>query len=229
VRGLAVLAGLLAVLAVAACATTSRPMPGDLRPMPAAPGAGLSGIRVIVLPVSALRGGDALGWAASVTDPESYLTDLNAQIARALPARASRTVWLLPSDLQKVANRNPGYAPDANRLDPSQFAPDRWRPGAKLQDPLASDLRMLTAFVDARVALVPAELRFFPRADGSVVKGAAPTRDANGRAVLRVALVDTRSMAVFWVGDVAGTPSAALSPAVNVDLANQLASALSTQ
>jgi hypothetical protein len=190
---------------------------------------GISGIRVMVLPVSAVRGGDAKGWAASIGDPRAFLVDLNAKIAHALPNRAARTIWLLPADLEKIADRNPGYAPDAYRLDPAQFAPDRWRKGQKLLDPLASDLRILTAFADSRVALVPSELRFLPRPAPVVAGGGTEGATSPGQAVLRVALVDTRSMMVFWVGDVVGSPSAVLTPAVSVDLANHLADAVATQ
>ena len=197
--------------------------------MPAAAGTGISGLRVIVLPVSAIRGGDNHGWAASIADPRAFLVDLNSQISRALPARAGRTVWLLPADLEKIADRNAGYAPDAYRLDPTQFSPDRWHAGQKLLDPLASDLRILTAFVDSRVALIPAEVRFFPRPSSAAASAGTDSASARGWAVLRVALVDTRSMAVFWVGDVVGSPSASLTPAVSADLANHLADALATQ
>ncbi len=189
---------------------------------------------MIVLPLSAVRGGDALGWAASIPDLRGYLLDVNARIAHTLADRAGRTSWILPSELARIAARNPGYAPDPYAADPSQFWPDRWRGDTKLLDPLAGDLRTMTSFVDARVALVPVELRFIPREDGhtaAAVSSGGPTATppGEGRAVLRLALVDTRAMVVFWVGDLVGDPAPALTPAVAANLADRLAAVMSTQ
>jgi hypothetical protein len=207
--------------------------PGALarvRALPGRPGMGLSGEPVMVLPLSSLRGGDAAGWAAAVASPRDFLLDLNAQIARALPARAVHSTWVLPAEMARAAARNPGYAPDPYALDVSPLAPDRWKPGGQLADPLAEQLRRLTSFTDARVALIPVELRFLPRAGpGSSHAAGAATPPGTARAVLRVALVDTRLGVVVWAGDVAGEPAPALTPAVAAALADRLGDAMASQ
>jgi hypothetical protein len=223
----------LAVGLALGCSSAGGPAAlAQVRALPGRPGMGLSGQRVMVLPVSSLRGGDAAGWAAGIASPRDFLLDVNAQIARALPARAVHSTWVLPAEMARAAARNPGYAPDPYAVDVSALAPDRWRPGGQLADPLAGELRRLTSFTDARVALIPVELRFLPRADpashGAGGSGGA-TPPGTARAVLRVALVDTRLNVVVWAGDVAGEPAPALTPPVAAALADRLADAMASQ
>ena len=209
----------------------------DLRPLPLRPGTGLGGLRVIVLPVSMIRHGDTFGFADQITNPREYLVDLNAQIEHQLTERAPRTVWVFPTALVQVASRNPGYLSDPYGMDPSQFAPDRWRPGTKLEDPLAEELRNYTSFVDARVALLLVELRFVPRPaprdhtfpEGERAMLRADSAHHMARPVLRVAVVDTRTTEVIWASDVVGDPAPALTPAVGKHLVDRLVQALATE
>lgn len=201
----------------------------QVRPLPSHAGDGLSGERVMVLPVSALRGGDAVGWAASIASPRDFLADLNAQIARAIPARATHTTWILPADLARLASRNAGYAPDPYTLEVVQLSPDHWKAGRQLADPLAGQLRSLMSFADARYALVPVEVRFIPRPDAASAKKASGGGAGQGRALLRVALVDARLFSVMWAGDVAGDPAPGLTDGVGPNLAARLAEAVAVQ
>src|SRR5215472_3983265 len=215
----------LGLLALAGCAHAP-PEPVDLRPLPARPGTGLGGERVIVLPLSMIRHGDSFGFAEQITNPREYLVNLNAQIEHRLTERAPRTTWVFPNTLVQVASKNPGYLSDPFGLDPSQFAPDRWRPGQKLEDPLAGELRNYTSFVDARVALILVELRFVPRPmprnhtlpEGERAMLLADSAHHMARAVVRIAVVDTRTTEVLWASDVVGDPAAALTPAVGTNL-----------
>ena len=50
-----------------------------LEPMPSGPAAGMTGQRVMVLPLSVVRNNDPLGWAASITDPREFLVSLECQ------------------------------------------------------------------------------------------------------------------------------------------------------
>jgi hypothetical protein len=238
-RGWLVSPSLAAVvlLGITACGLHNMPDPVDLRPLPLRPGTGLSGARVIVLPLSTIRHGDALGWADGITNSRDYLVDLNAQIEHAFSEHLPHTTWIFPKELARIAAKNPEYLSDPFTLDPSQFAPDRWRPGTKVEDPLAGGLRGYTSFVDARVALLPVELRFFPRSgppghEVPPAERAMMRTDSTrhmGRAVLRIAVVDTRTTEVFWVGDVVGDPAPTLTPAVAANLVERLTQALTTQ
>jgi hypothetical protein len=204
--------------------------------MPYHSGAGLTGAHVIVLPLETLRGGDLAGCASSITNPRDFLLDANAQIARALQAKAPHTTWVLPAELAHTADRSAGFAPDPYSVDPSQLLPDRWKPRGELADPLASQLRRLNSFTDAPVALIPVELRFYPR-PGPASSTSAPARAAADsaiasragcRPVLRVAVVDTRALVVGWAGDVVGDSTPAVSAAVIANLADRLAQAVAT-
>ena len=64
---LAVLAALIGVAAVA-CRHDAAPPVMAIRPMPYHPGGGLTGARVIVLPLETIRGGDLAGCASSAAD-----------------------------------------------------------------------------------------------------------------------------------------------------------------
>lgn len=230
----------LVLLAAAGCAAIGHratPDAVDLRPLPVRAGTGLGGERIIVLPLSMIRHGDTFGWADSISNPRDYLIDLNARIERALTTHVPRAVWVFPTTLVQVANRNPGYLSDPYGMDASQFSPDHWRRGNKLEDPLAGDLRTYTGFLDARVALVPVELRFFPRPvprghtipDGEIAMMHADSAHHMGRAVLRIAVVDTRTTDVMWVGDVVSDPAPALTPALVSNLVDRLVQALSSE
>jgi hypothetical protein len=206
-----------------------------IRPMPYHPGGGLTGARVIVLPLETIRGGDLAGCAASITSPRDFLIDANAQIARALAARAPHTTWLLPADIAKIADRSAGYSPDPYSVDISQLLPDRWKSRGELADPLASQLRRLNSFTDAQVALIPVEVRYYPRLGPATARASdrspAPTVDASHagcRPVLRVAVVDTRALVVAWAGDVVGDSTATASPGTIASLADRLAQAVAT-
>jgi hypothetical protein len=211
-----------------------------IRPMPYHPGGGLTGARVIVLPLETIRGGVLDGCAASITSPRDFLVDANAQISRALVAKAPHTTWLLPADLAKLADKAAGYAPDPYSVDVSQLLPDRWKSRGEVTDPLASQLRRLNSFTDAPVALIPVEIRFYPRAPVVERPGAGgePPAPAPGgsqtaahagcRAVLRVAVADTRALVVAWAGDVVGDSAAVVSPAALAALADRLAQAVAT-
>jgi len=239
-------AGRLACLAamigapVLGCRHDAAPPVMAIRPMPYHPGGGLTGARVMVLPLETIRGGDLNGCAASITSPRDFLVDANAQISRALVAKAPHTTWLLPADLAKLADKAAGYAPDTYSVDVSQLLPDRWKSRGEVTDPLASALRRLNSFTDAPVALIPVEIRFYPRAPmvqrpGSAGEppAAAPGASHAGshagcRPVLRVAVADTRALVVAWAGDVVGDSAAVVSPAALAALADRLAQAVAT-
>jgi hypothetical protein len=225
------------IFTAALACSSAAPPPPDLQivPMPASPASGLTGQRVMVLPLETIRNGDPLGWYTNFTDTagRTILVSANTAIAHALTTMAPRTVWLMPDYLEKISARNAQYAPSPYTMDVSQFDPGRHHSG-KLEDPLAEDLRTLTSFTDARVALVPAEVRFVPwplptydKDTGKWVAAAGPVTQEV--AVLRVALVDSRFVVVAWLGDVMSDPSTTFTPAVLTSLANHLGEALSRQ
>jgi hypothetical protein len=231
---LAVFAALIGVAPVA-CRHDAAPPVMAIRPMPYHPGGGLTGARVIVLPLETIRGGDLAGCASSITSPRDFLVDANAQFTRALVAKAPHTTWLLPADLAKMADKAAGYAPDPYSVDVSQLLPDRWKSRGEVADPLASSLRRMNSFTDAPVALILVEIRFYPRAPTPARPGAAPPPPptpgaslAGCRPVLRVAVADTRALVIAWAGDVVGDSAATVTPGSIAGLADRLAQAVAT-
>jgi hypothetical protein len=155
---------------------------------------------------------------AAVSSPREYLATLDAEIAAALAERGVGTGWVMPADIVRSARRNPTYSTDPYALTVAVLEPGHKAPArdAPLSEPLASQLRTITALGDARYVLVPVELRF-ERLSGAGVDTTA------GHAVLRLALVDARASQVRWLGDVPSDPSSAFSPALAAGVASRLA------
>ena len=176
------------VLTVAACGGG----PPKAEPAPAPlPLASLAGQRVILLPApSADLSRDSAPAGSASIDRTATLAALDSAIERALTARARAVTWITVGQVARTSRRNASMAPDPYALSSESLR----RPGrmeGSLIEPLASQLRSLTALNDARLVLYPVDLR---------IERTAGT----GRASLRVALIDTRLSRVLWVGDVRG-------------------------
>jgi hypothetical protein len=170
----------------------------------------MAGQHVVVLPTHYLRP-DSIGWAARATRPNETLAALDSAIERALNARGFSANWAFPPALARSARRNAGYV-----ADPYALAGERLRPLAhvvdnSLHEPLATQIRGIIAFNDARFAVFPVELRFEPAANGTA------------RPVLRVALLDGRTSTVRWAGDIRGAAGAALDAAMLDSVASSFA------
>jgi len=184
-------------------------------PAPAAtpvvrPFAALAEQRVIVAPAARINEADPTGWLAQIPRTREYLRSLDDAIGAELAARGLKTQWVFPPDLVRTARRNPTYAVDPYSLAVEPLRASNLAPQDKLREPLASQIRTMIALHDARVVLVPVELRF------------EKDRTGQGIAVLRLALLDGRLSEVRWVGEVRSAPSATLSSAVVSSLASHL-------
>ena len=179
-----------------------------------APLAPFAGRTLVVLPVSWVLEGDALGWAAQIPDVDQYRQDFDAELEFALKERGLGKVWVMVSKLPAEYKRNEDYM-----ADPTHIAGDFLRyPGPKkpieyLPDPLASQLRSILAVNDkAEFVLYPIELRFIQAPDGP-----------GGRLALRVAIIDPRRLKIGWMGDVFSSTYQKFSPALLASLAEHLA------
>jgi hypothetical protein len=109
--------------------------------------------------------------------------------------------WVLPAELRKIAKRAPSLVPDPDRMGHSVMASPHQK---RLVEPLASRLRQLVAYSDARQALLPSTLTL--------------TGDSVGVAVeVAMELVDARTGNVLWRTYAAGkgrTPDAAVRSAI---------------
>jgi hypothetical protein len=194
----------------------------------------LAAQRILVLPVQAVVFTDSLGWGNRIASVRSYLQTVDDEITYALKDRGLDGKWVLADAVVRSAKRNSDFAADPHSIDTRQL-----RPGAKtdeflLREPLASQLRSLTALNDARYVLVPVEVRVVntpgaPASHSLKTTATTNTQQSSGavspraNAVLHVVVIDTRRSQLQWVGDVVGAPLTKFSPALAADLASRLA------
>lgn len=81
---------------------------------------------------------------------------------------------------------------------------------SEIPEPVASQLRTLVGFHDARHALVPVEVRF---ESGSAA--------GTGRAILRIAVLDVRGSKLVFIGDIVGPDAPDFSATIATDLARR--------
>jgi hypothetical protein len=166
--------------------------------------------RLIVLPTQGVRSGDTLGWAAKAGDRRAFLASVDSALESAVRDRGI-TSWALASDLARTARRNPLFATnpaEVRAADAVRFL-ERKR-DAEIPEPVASQLRTLAGFHDARHALVPVEVRFEP--------GSA---SGSGHAILRIAVLDVRGSRLVFIGDIVGNDAPDFSPSMGADLARR--------
>jgi hypothetical protein len=195
---------------VAGCGGKTAPAPAPIEPA-ARPLAALAAQHVILAPAFRLREADALGWTAQIPRSREYLKSLDDELAFAFGERGLKTQWVYPADLLKSMRGNPTYA-----IDPYTLAADPLRnpdvnAGAKLSDPLATQLRTLVALQDARAVMLPVELRF------------EKDKTGQGIAILRLAVLDGRLGEVRYVTEVKSDPSPTFSRGLLASVANKVA------
>ena len=144
------------------------------KPEETVPPMDLGGQKVLILPVQATFG---------VESDRQKATD---ELLYAITERDTRTTWVRPDALRRALLRTPGYAGDPGVLPRDDF----FHHGERyVADPLASVLRRYSAIMDARLVLVPREVRWLP--------------SAADRGVVRIlaAVVDARSGRLVWYGE----------------------------
>ena len=213
-----------AVLAVG-CASPQQAAAQEGVPRPLAPFAARP---VLVLPARYLGPDGTLGWGAQISDPTTYLSDVDAEIAFALEQRGVKNRWIFPPAIVRSVRRNPTFATDPHDLAAEWMRPPMKKPPEQLPEPLASQIRSLVAFQDgAQYLLYPVEVRFEPVEAPSGSASAGPAGSAatsgEGRAVIRVVLLDARHSRIAWMADVASDPYPSFSPALAASAAEHLA------
>ena len=183
---------------------------------------------VLVLPARFVGGDGSLGWDAQLGDPEAYLGDLDAEIAFALAQRGIDKQWILPEAIVRSVRRNPGFATNPHELSADWLRPPLKKPPEQFPEPFASQLRALVALQEgAQYVLYPVEVHFQPVQveGGEAEEPGAPAGGApeQGRAVLRIALLDARRSKIVWMADVVSDPYPSFSPALAASVAEHLA------
>ncbi|HTR78495.1 MAG TPA: hypothetical protein VMH39_10305 [Gemmatimonadaceae bacterium] len=204
---------------VAAIAIGCRPSPtragspATLDPGPAPrqeghPLAGVVGQQVLVAPVQSLLVAPELGW--SIPRTSDALRMLDSDITMAVSERAGKHGWVYADGLIANFVRNGTYASDPTQLNAEPLRASL-PVGTRLPEPLASEIRTMIAFYDARLVLIPVELRVERLPNGS------------GRPVLRLVLVEGRASEIQWSGEVSGDPQDAFGATVLTSVAARVA------
>lgn len=180
-------------------------------PVMSEPLAAFASVRMVMLPVQYLRN-DSLGWATRAGDPKRFLAAVDTALEKEFRDRGLGTTWVFPPDLVRTARRNPMYATDpvAIRAGDAARVMER-RKDAVIPEPVATQLRTLVGFHDARHALVPVEFRFDPEPG------------TGARAVLHVVVLDVRGSRIAFSADIAGEVASDFSPALATGLARRFA------
>jgi hypothetical protein len=176
------------------------------------PLAAFASVRMVMLPVQYLRS-DSLGWATRAGDPKRFLAAIDTALEKEFRDRGLGTTWVFPPDLARTARRNPLYAtnPAEIRAGDAARVMERKRRDAVIPEPVATQLRALVGFHDARHALVPVEFRFDPEPG------------AGARAVLHVVVLDVRGSRIAFSADIAGEVASDFSPTLANGLARRFA------
>lgn len=201
---------LVVALFVAAC-RASAPAASVAPPEPVRPLAGLAAVPVVLAPTYTVRAGDALGWSARLASRE-FLRGLDAEIQFVLRERGLDSVWKLPDRLIADYRRNPTLGANPANLAAEPLRSPSLKPGQRVGEPLATQLRALVALHEGRHVLLPLEVRFEPA--GAPASG----QPASGNAVLRLVLIDARMAEVRWIGEVRSEPTTSPSKAVEASL-----------
>lgn len=152
------------------------------------------------------------GWEEKAGAPRTLLALFDSSLATAVRSKGL-TSWILSDDLARTARRNPTYATnpaDIRAGDAVRFLEQKR--DENIPEPVASQLRTLAGFHDARYALIPTELRF-----------EAGTAANASRVVVRMAVLDVRGSRLVFIGDISGADAADYSPALVAALARRFA------
>jgi hypothetical protein len=171
---------------------------------------------LVVLPAHYLRAGDSIGWSARAGDVRAYLAAFDSTLEHILKERGAPDTWRFPPSLAVAAQRNAGYLSNPYQLAAQGLRPTSRRAVSQLTDPLVSQVRAWAAQGQARVALLPVEIRFEGRSDSA-------------RAVIRVAVLDAPLGRVRWMSDVRSEPGSEPGGEVLRSLARHVADLVTQQ
>ena len=202
-----------AVLCVAVFTTVScgGSKPESATPTPESmPLSGIVGQNIVIAPVQALRLPAEVGWPAMPAS-RAALAKLDSVIADTLRVRVANQAWIYADGVVKSAANNPTYATDPRALAVNPLRSPALKLGDRLPEPVATQLRTMIAFHDARLVLIPLDLTIEQVSAGI------------GRPVVHLMLVDPRSSVVRWIGKVTAADSPAFTPEISATLAARLA------
>lgn len=186
-----------------------------------------AGVALVVAPVQSVTPTPAGEWPGGAPSRQDALAAVNSEVDFAISEEPLARRWTAPGEVVEQAGRNPMLGVDPEQLAYRGLVGEEDDP-EHLYEPLHGQLRKLTALLDARLVVLPLRVWYArPDTEGDAERastraGGPRAADAAGRAVVRMAVVDTRSGRVLWKGVVGGDPAAVDSGAVLGTLASNL-------
>jgi hypothetical protein len=197
-------AGVVVILALA-CGGNAPPKAADPKPPPP----DMTGVKVMLLPAQ-VRG--------------MKLPGLDSELAYWLGQRAPRTEWVLRPAMERALKSTPEWSINLDALAVGSFG---YMEMKRIGEPLFTDLRRLSALLNARFALVPVAAAWLA---GPGSRGDNMPQDSvaapQGHVEIAAAIIDTFDGSVLWYGVVAGKPSTTLDRAAIASAAQELARVL---
>ena len=165
---------------------------------------------MIIAPVQGVHAAPELEWKVGAA--QSVTMSLDSILADSLRGRIGNVrSWIFGQELAKSAANNPTYATDPYGLTVFSLRAPGVKVDDRLAEPLASQLRTMIALQDARMVLIPVELRFDRTPAGL------------GRPMVRLVLVDPRASVVKWIAEVPGADQISFTPSYSASLAARFA------
>jgi len=152
----------------------------------------LAGQKVAVLPLTLAVPDAALSEDSLLGIRARALPWADSLLGEALQNRAPEVQWILPPELRRAARRATGIATDPDHMGHAVLRDPTFK---IVPDPLRSQIRTLTALVDARYCLVPTSAVFLREPDGRV------------KIELMLVLVDSRTGDPGWHSIASATDS----------------------
>lgn len=199
-----------------------------------------AGVKVAVVPVQGVAPLPSGAWPGGARSRADTRSMMSSELTFALSESEAGRRWAGPEALVRMLERNPTMGTDPRRLAVRSLA--ALESGEdRIPGPLHSQLRQISALAGVRLVVIPLLLEWRPaeaadsagaadlgagRASDSTPAAAPEAGEPVGRAVLRLALVDTRAGLLLWRGELAGQPASPESPAALATLASGVVATL---
>ncbi len=169
-----------------------------------------AGVELAILPVQDVSPAPSGAWPGGASSRADALDRMNAELDFALSSSENASGWPGPRELTRMVERNPMIDAHPHRLAVAQLA--AVEPGeGRLGGTIHRQLRRLSALAGVRIVAIPLRLAWHPPGqageDGGDAAGAdsaGASAEGPGRPVLELALVDTRTARLLWLGEVPG-------------------------
>src|ERR1043166_9867070 len=122
------------------------------------PLSGLVGQQLVVTPTQRARVAAELGWT-DVPASAQLAANLDSSVVSTFRSRDVGRSWVFGDALSRSFARNPTYATDPRSLSVESLRAPGLQSGARLVEPIATQVRTMIALAGARLVLIPVDYR----------------------------------------------------------------------